>query len=341
MDKNSFRVGVVGATGLVGRELIVLLAESTVPIQELRLLASEKSAGKLIEFRDKRIVVKKLQKEELSHLDIVFFTSNRQTSKKYCPIASSSGAFVIDNSSEFRMDPHIPLVIPEVNAHAIKSGSGIIANPNCSTIQMLVVLKPLHDHAGIKRVVVSTYQSVSGVGKDAIDELFSQIRSIMNCQPIEKKVFNHQIAFNVIPHIDYFHENFYSNEEIKMECETHKILENDTIGITATTVRVPTFVGHGESVNVEFSAPVSVQLAKKILSGSPGIRVVDNPAEGEYPVPIECTGQNDVMVGRIRRDKTVPHGLNLWIVADNLRKGAAYNALQIAQEWIKGENNTS
>ncbi|MGD8285926.1 MAG: aspartate-semialdehyde dehydrogenase, partial [Desulfobacterales bacterium] len=279
------------------------------------------------------IAVEELNKDSFKGSDIALFSAGGSTSEKYAPYAAQDGCVVIDNSSAWRMDPDVPLVVPEVNPHAIAqfNKKGIIANPNCSTIQMVVPLHPIHKKWGIHRIVVSTYQAVSGTGKKAIDELFDQTRAMINFLDCENKIYPHRIAFNCLPHIDSFLENGYTKEEMKMVNETRKILEDDSIGVTATTVRVPVFYGHSESVNVETREPVSVEAVTSLLADSPGVKVVDDPQRNVYPLAIEAAGQDLTLVGRIRKDESIPNGINMWIVADNIRKGAATNAVQIAQ----------
>jgi aspartate-semialdehyde dehydrogenase len=268
-------------------------------------------------------------------VDIALFSAGRERSLKFAPLAVASGAVVIDNSSAFRMDPKVPLVIPEVNAQAVEKHSGIIANPNCSTIGLLMALKPIHDAATVKRVVVTTFQSVSGTGKDAIDELAGQTVALLNFKDTEKKVYPHQIAFNCLPHIDSFLENGYTKEEMKMTNETKKIMEDDSIRVTATAVRVPVFRCHAESVNMETGKKLTANEARAILSAAPGVIVYDDPSRNLYPLQLETAGKDEAFVGRIREDETIPNGLNLWIVSDNLRKGAALNAIQIAELLTK------
>jgi aspartate-semialdehyde dehydrogenase len=332
-----FNVAVVGATGAVGNEMVETLEHRKFPVKNLRLLASERSLGVALDYKGQEIPVEVLNKDSFKGVDIGLFSAGGSVSQKYAPIAAAAGCVVIDNTSAWRMDPDVPLVVPEVNAHAIAryKKTGIIANPNCSTIQMVVVLKPLHDAATITRVVVSTYQAVSGTGKKAIAELESQVRALFNHQPIEAKVYAHQIAFNCLPHIDVFLENGYTKEEMKMVNETKKIMEDDSIQVTATTVRVPVFFGHSESVNVEFKKELTPEKARQLLKKAPGVTVVDNPAKNQYPLAIYAAGKDDTFVGRIRKDESVKYGLNLWVVADNIRKGAALNAVQIAE--ILGE----
>jgi aspartate-semialdehyde dehydrogenase len=332
-----YNVAVVGATGAVGNEMVATLEQRKFPVNKLTLLASARSIGKTLTYKGEEVPIDELKEDSFKGIDIGLFSPGGAISTKFAPIAASSGCVVIDNTSAFRMEPDIPLVVPEVNEHAIAryKKRGIIANPNCSTIQMVVVLKPLHDAAKIKRVVVSTYQAVSGTGKKAIYELEQQILSIYNNQPIENKVYPWQIAFNILPHIDSFLENGYTKEEMKMVNETTKIMEDDSIKVTATTVRVPVFYGHSESVNIEFEKDLSPDKARKLLKKAPGVKVVDDPAKNKYPLAIHAAGKDDTFVGRIRRDESVPYGLNLWVVADNIRKGAALNAVQIAEVLIQ------
>jgi len=331
MKRSGLTVAVAGATGAVGEEMLSILEERRFPCDEVRCLASERSRGKRLEFRGEQLTVDVLGEDSFDGVDVALFSAGGARSLRFAPAAVRSGAVVVDNSSAFRMDPDTPLVVPEVNPHAIARHRGIIANPNCSTIQMVVVLKPLHDVARILRIVVSTYQSVSGTGKRAMDELARQTTSLLNFQEIERKVYPHRIAFNCLPHIDEFLENGYTKEEMKMVNETRKIMEDDSIAITATTVRVPVFHSHSESVNIETERPLTAKQAREILAEAPGVAVVDNPAASEYPLAIHAAGRDEVFVGRIREDFSVAHGLNMWIVADNLRKGAALNAIQIAE----------
>jgi len=328
-----FNVAVAGATGAVGNEMLKVLHERNFPLGELRLLASERSEGSFLEFGDEEYQVQRLTKDSFAGIDVALFSAGGDRSKEFCPAAATAGAVCVDNSSAWRMDPDVPLVVPEVNPEdvALYKKKGIIANPNCSTIQMVVALKPLHAAARIKRIVVSTYQAVSGSGQKAIDELRVQVGELLNGRPAVSKVYPHQIAFNCLPHIDSFLDNGYTKEEMKMVNETRKILGDQKIRITATTVRVPVFYGHSESVNIETEKKLSVEEARRLLSAAPGIMVVDDPAKGIYPLPIDAAGQDLTYVGRIREDDSVPNGLNLWVVADNLRKGAATNAVQIAE----------
>src|SRR5512137_246440 len=332
-----YTVAVAGATGAVGNEMISTLEQRKFPVKKLKLLASSRSVGKTITFRGEEVEVEELTENSFKGVDIGLFSPGGSVSLKFAPIAAASGCVVIDNTSAFRMEKDIPLVVPEVNEHAIKDykNRGIIANPNCSTIQMVVVLKPLHDAARIKRVVVSTYQAVSGTGKKAIYELETQVRALLSNQELEKKVYPHQIAFNCLPHIDVFLENGYTKEEMKMVNETKKIMEDDSIRVTATTVRVPVFYGHSESVNIETEKKLSPDEVRKILSKAPGVVVVDDPKKSEYPLAIHAAGKDETFVGRIREDESIPNGINMWIVADNIRKGAALNAVQIAEVLIQ------
>lgn len=327
----SYKVAVVGATGNVGREMLSILAERQFPVSEVVALASTRSIGTNVSFGDKTLKVKALDYYDFTGTDIVLMSAGGSVSKEWSPKIAAQGAIVIDNSSTWRMDRQVPLIVPEVNADAVKDiKKGIIANPNCSTAQLVVALKPLHDYAQIKRVVVSTYQSVSGAGKAGMDELFSQSRAIFVSDPIESKKFTKRIAFNVIPHIDVFMDDNYTKEEWKMTVEVQKILDPD-IQLTATCVRVPVFISHSEAVNIEFERPISPAKAREILREAPGCLVVDKPEDGGYITPIETAGEDATYISRIRKDPTVEYGLNLWCVSDNLRKGAALNAVQIAE----------
>jgi aspartate-semialdehyde dehydrogenase len=333
-----YRVAIVGATGNVGRELLNILAERNFPADDVVALASARSVGKEVSFGEKTTLkVHDLEKFDFKGTDIVLSSPGAKVSAVHSPRAAKAGAVVIDNTSQFRMDPDVPLVVPEVNPHAIAGWTrrGIIANPNCSTMQMVVALKPLHDAAGIKRIVVSTYQSTSGAGKEAMDELFGQTKAIFVNDPIEAQKFTKQIAFNVIPHIDVFMDDGSTKEEWKMVAETKKILD-PKIRVTATCVRVPVFIGHAEAVNLELDRPLDETEARAILAKAPGVVVVDRREPGGYITPAEIAGEDAVYVSRIRTDPTVENGLNLWIVSDNLRKGAALNAVQIAEEMIRG-----
>ncbi len=334
MSKNP-RVAVVGATGAVGREMLKTLEERNFPASEVVAFASAKSAGVKLPFMGGELTVRELKEDSFIGFDLALFSAGGATSEKFAPLAAKAGCVVVDNSSAWRMDPGTPLVVPEVNPDDLSWHKGIIANPNCSTIQMVVALKPLHDEATIKRVVVSTYQAVSGTGQKAIAELEAQVSQLFNGLEVEPKVYPHQIAFNCLPQIDVFLENGYTKEEMKMVLETKKIMGDDSIQVTATTVRVPVFYGHSESLNVEFEQDLSPDEARMLLSRAPGVTVVDFPEKKAYPMAIDAAGQDDVFVGRIRRDETIAHGLNLWVVADNIRKGAALNAVQIAEVLLK------
>lgn len=337
-------VAILGATGAVGQEFLNLIEERKFPFANLKLLASKRSAGKKIDFMGKEYTVEEATADSFKDVQIALFAGG-SASKTFAPAAVKAGALVIDNSSTFRMDPDVPLIIPEINPEFIAKNKGIIANPNCSTIVMLMALKPLYDRAKIKRIVVSTYQAVSGGGKEAIAELKQEVEDIVNGRPVKANILpgasfpkHYQIAFNLIPHIDVFQDNLYTKEEMKMVNETHKIFDDYSIGISATTIRVPVYRSHAESVNIEFADDnISVEEARKLLDAFPGVTVQDNPAKMEYPMPLMAAGKNDVYVGRIRRDESVEHGLNLWVVGDQIRKGAALNALQIAEYiWAHG-----
>jgi aspartate-semialdehyde dehydrogenase len=337
VKKDSYNVAVVGATGAVGEQLREVLEERQFPVGELRLLASERSAGQFLPFQGRQIRVDILEEDSFENIDIGLFSAGGSVSAKFAPIAVAAGAVVVDNTAHFRMEPDIPLVVPEVNAKEIAKYKtrGIIANPNCSTIQLVVALKPIHDAARIKRVVVSTYQSVSGAGKRAMEELSLQVEALFNGKEIAKEKFPHQIAFNCIPHIDVFMDGGYTKEEWKMINETRKILGEPNLPVTATTVRVPVFCSHSESVNVETVVKLSAAETKQILREAPGVILADVPEENIYPMAIEAVGKDATYVGRIRDDNSVANGLNLWVVADNLRKGAALNAVQIAEILIR------
>jgi aspartate-semialdehyde dehydrogenase len=336
MSRN-YRVAVVGATGAVGQQMVACLEERQFPVAALVPLASERSLGRTVSFRGQEVPVGVLNKDAFAGVEVALFSAGGGISLEYGPVAAAAGAVVVDNSSAWRMDPDVPLVVPEVNPQdiALYKNKGIIANPNCSTIQMVVALKPLHDAARIKRVVVSTYQAVSGTGQKAVEELAAQVRALLSHQEVVKKVYPHRIAFNVLPHIDVFLENGYTKEEMKMVNETKKIMGDDSIEVTATTARVPVFYGHSESVNIETERKLSVEEAREILRRSPGVKVVDNPAKFEYPMPLDAAGQDLTLVGRIREDFSIKNGLNFWVVADNLRKGAATNAVQIAEILVR------
>jgi aspartate-semialdehyde dehydrogenase len=329
-----YRIVVAGATGNVGREMINILAEREFPIDELALVASSRSQGEEVEFGDtgKKYKVQNIEHFDWTGWDMALFAIGSEPTLKYAPIAAAAGCVVIDNSSLYRMDPDVPLIVPEVNPDAIAGykRKNIIANPNCSTAQMVVALKPLHDAAKITRVVVSTYQSVSGAGKEGMDELFEQSRNIFVGDPAEPKKFTKQIAFNVIPHIDAFLDDGFTKEEWKMVVETKKILD-PKIKVVATCVRVPVFVGHSEAINIEFEKEISAKKAQSILREAPGIMLIDKREDGGYITPVECVGDYATYVSRVREDPTVDNGLVLWCVSDNLRKGAALNAVQIAE----------
>jgi len=332
--KAEYNVAVVGATGAVGRVMLSILEERKFPVAQLLPLASARSAGQQVEFNGQKITVQELKADSFAGIDIALFSAGGSISLEFCPIAANAGCVVIDNSSAFRMEKDIPLVVPEVNPHAIGDSPGIIANPNCSTIQMVVALKPIHDRYKIKRVVVSTYQSVSGSGQSAIEELKAQSSQALNGQEVTHEVYPHQIAFNCLPHIDTFLDSGYTKEEMKMVNETRKILENDSIQVSPTTVRVPVFYAHSEAVNVETEQEIDVKELQKLLGSAPGVRLVDAPGKGEYPLATDAAGRDEVMVGRVRADLDNPRAVNLWVVSDNLRKGAALNAIQIAEVLI-------
>ncbi|MBT6600307.1 MAG: aspartate-semialdehyde dehydrogenase [Nitrospina sp.] len=333
--KHKYNIAVVGATGAVGRRMLTTLEERNFPVGQLSALASARSIGKKLPFKGGTIEVKQLTENSFVGVDFALFSAGSSISKKYAPIAVESGCVAIDNSSAWRMEKDIPLIVPEVNPSALGSKCGIIANPNCSTIQMVVALKPIHDQYRIRRVIVSTYQSVSGSGQKAIEELKQQSRDILDGKSIQKNVFPHQIAFNCLPHIDIFMENGYTKEEMKMVDETRKILGDSTIEISPTAVRVPVFYSHSESVNVETELPMEVDKVQNLLSSSPGIFLVDNPEESEYPLAVDACGKEGVFVGRVRRDLVRTNVLNFWVVSDNLLKGAASNAVQIAELALK------
>ena len=333
----SYKIAVVGATGNVGREILKTLEQRGFPVREVVALASKASKGKKVSFGESKILeTNALDDYDFSDTDIALFSPGASVSKLHAPRAAAVGCVVIDNTSQFRMDADVPLVVPEVNADALAGYAkrNIIANPNCSTIQMVVALKPLHDLAGITRVVVSTYQSVSGAGKEGMDELFNQSKGLFMNEKKEPQKFTRPIAFNVIPHIDVFMKDGSTKEEWKMVQETKKILD-PSIDITATCVRVPVFVGHSESINVEFDRPITVEQARAALKKAPGVVVFDHHEDAGYTTPLDCVGEDATFVSRIRQDTTVPHGLNLWVVSDNLRKGAALNAVQIAEVLVK------
>ncbi|HOU77104.1 MAG TPA: aspartate-semialdehyde dehydrogenase [Syntrophales bacterium] len=328
-----FHVAVVGATGAVGNEMIKILEERDFPVGKLTLLASERSLGKSLEYRGQSLPVEVLREDSFHGVQIGLFSAGGSVSEKFAPLAAQAGCVVVDNTSAFRMVPEIPLVVPEVNPEAIAlyKNRGIIANPNCSTIQMVVALKPIHDAVRIKRIVVSTYQAVSGTGKKAIEELSEQTRALMNFQDPVVKVYPHRIAFNCLPQIDVFLDNGYTKEEMKMVNETKKIMNDDSIAVTATTVRVPVFYAHSESVNIETERKITADEVRALLAKAPGVTVVDDPKNRRYPLAIDAAGRDETFVGRIREDESIANGINMWVVSDNLRKGAALNAIQIAE----------
>jgi len=332
----------LGATGAVGQELISILLERDFPIKSLKALASARSAGRVLEIGDEKLVVEEVTPDSFANIDLAFFMAGASVSRQFAEVARGKGAVIIDNSSAFRMDPEVPLVVPEVNSDDLSWHQGLIANPNCSTTIAVMALAPLHAHVGLKRVVVSTYQAVSGIGAAAIGDLHRQVVQYMQEQPITTEIFpspsaakHYPMLFNLIPQVDAFDEGGYTKEEWKMVRETQKILHDGNIQITATTVRVPVFRSHAESINIELRKQLTVADARKILGQAPGIRVYDNPSEQEYPMPVLAVDDDSVWVGRIREDHTVPAGLNLWVVGDQIRKGAALNSVQIAEELVR------
>jgi len=337
MKAEGYNVAIAGATGAVGGAMLDVLARRDFPINELRLLASERSVGKKLTFKGKEIAVKLLDKDAFNGIDVALFSAGASRSIEFAPAAAAAGAVVVDNSSAFRMDPEIPLVVPEVNPAAIAEYTrrGIIANPNCSTIQMMVALKPIYDKVGIKRIVVSTYQAVSGSGAQAIEELDRQVKAYAAGDDLVNEVYPHQIAFNCLPHIDSFLDNGYTKEEMKMVNETRKIFGDDGVGVTATTVRVPVFYGHSESVNIETNSKITASEVKDLLVDADGVKLVDEPEANQYPLALDCEGEFPTLVGRIREDESIANGINMWVVADNILKGAALNAVQIAEVLIK------
>ncbi len=337
MSRKKWNVAVAGATGAVGNQMITCLEERDFPVKSVKFLASSRSAGRELRFKGDMVTVEEMTDKSFDGVDIALFSAGGGTSQTFAPVAAKNGCVVVDNSSAWRMDPDVPLVVPEVNPHAIAGHTkkGIIANPNCSTIQMVVALYPIYREFGVRRIVVSTYQAVSGTGKKAIDELFDQTRAMINFLDYEQKVYPHRIAFNCLPHIDAFLENGYTKEEMKMVNETRKIMEDGAIAVTATTVRVPVFYGHSESVNVETRKPVSADAVRKLLQKAPGVAVMDDPKNNVYPLATDAAGRDATLVGRIRTDESVENGVNLWIAADNIRKGAATNAVQIAEILAK------
>jgi len=331
----SYRVAIVGATGLIGQEFIKVLEQRNFPLADLRLYASDRSAGKKVFVGHKQVEVKETENNSFKEVDIAFFSAGAEVSRYFAPIAVQSGAVVVDNSPMFRMSPSVPLVVPEVNAEDIKGHQGIIANPNCTTVQMVIALNPLHKVNPIKRIIVSTYQSVSGMGSPAIEELTLQTKQVLEGQSAAPHVFPHQIAFNLLPEIDVFLDNGYSKEEWNMAEEARKIMHALDMLVSATCVRVPVIIGHSEAVNVEFSHPVTVDEARNILAKAPGVRILDDASISLYPQPWTAAGTDDVYVGRLRKDESYPNGLVMWIVADNVHRGVALNVVQIAEELIK------
>lgn len=332
-----YNVCVLGATGMVGREMIRVLEERDFPVERFLPLASERTAGQTVIFKGKEYKVEVATPESFTGMEIGLFSAGAKVSAQLAPAAVERGCVIIDNTSHFRMDPQIPLVVPEVNGHALKKHQGIIANPNCSTAQLVLPLKPIYDEVGIERIVISTYQSVSGWGKEAVEELFAQTRALL-ADPqakVEAKCIFRQIAFNVVPQIDQFAANGYTKEELKMVNETKKILEDDAIRVTATTVRVPVVIGHSESVNVQTKKKITAERAREIIGKFPTVKVVDDPARGIYPTALDCAGKNETLVGRIREDISIPNGLEMWVVSDNLRRGAALNAVLIGERMIQ------
>jgi len=330
-----YNVAVVGVTGAVGEEMLKVLEERSFPVKTLRALASERSEGKLVEFAGEKLKVERLTSSSFEGIEIALFSAGASISREFSPIAAKKGAVVVDNSSAFRMDKDVPLVVPEVNPHALRFHKGIIANPNCSTIQLVVVINPIHQRAKIKRLIISTYQAVSGTGREAIKELREQSEQHLANRKITKEVYPHQIAFNLLPHIGSFLPDGYTEEEMKLVNETKKIMEDDSIAVTATCVRVPVFNSHSEAVTMETEEKIGVEEIREILSQTSGVILQDDPGNNLYPLPIKTSGRDEVFVGRIREDTSCERGINLWIVADNLRKGAALNAVQIAELLIE------
>ena len=333
----AFNVAVVGATGAVGNEMVKILEERNFPVAKLLLLASERSLGKSLEYKGQSLPVEVLKEDSFTDVRIGLFSAGGSVSEKYAPLAARAGCVVVDNTSAFRMAPDIPLVVPEVNPEAIAQYKqrGIIANPNCSTVQMVVALKPIHDAVRIKRIVVSTYQAVSGTGKKAIEELSNQTRALLGMREPAVKVYPHRIAFNCLPQIDVFLDNGYTKEEMKMVNETKKIMKDDSIAVTATTVRVPVFYAHSESINIETEKKITAAEVRELLAKAPGVKIVDDPKNLVYPLAIDAVGRDETFVGRIREDESITYGINMWVVSDNLRKGAALNAVQIAEILVR------
>lgn len=331
MGRNSYKVAVVGATGAVGNLMVQVLEERSFPVSELQLFASARSLGKTLTFQGETLPVQELKEDSLNGFDVALFSAGASVSRKFAPLAAQAGCVVIDNSSAFRMDPKVPLIVPEVNPDAAVPGPGIIANPNCSTIQMVVALKPIYDAVGISRIVVTTFQAVSGTGKRAIEELRQQVTNLVSGNPIQREVYPYQIAFNCLPHIGAFLDNGFTEEEMKMVNETRKIFNDPQIAVCATTVRVPVYFGHSESINIETRQPISVEEVRSLLAEAPGVRLIDDVSQNLYPIPLEAAGKDETLVGRIRKDPSVENGLAMWVVADNIRKGAATNAVQIGE----------
>ncbi len=331
MAPKSLKVAVVGATGAVGNLMVKVLEERSFPVGELTLLASVRSLGKTLPFKGTELPVQELREDSFHGIQVALFSAGGSVSKKFAPLAAAAGCVVIDNSSAFRMDPKVPLIVPEVNPDAVAPHPNIIANPNCSTIQMVVALKPIYDAAGIKRIVVTTFQAVSGTGKRAIEELRQQVAAVVEGREVTREIYPYQIAFNCFPHIGAFLENGYTEEEMKMVNETRKIFRDPEIAVCATTVRIPVLFGHSEAVNIETRTPIGVDEVRALLAKAPGVRVVDDVARARYPIPLEAAGTDDTLVGRIRQDPSAANGLAMWVVADNIRKGAATNAVQIAE----------
>jgi len=332
-----YDVAILGATGAVGEAMLSILEQRNFPVGKLFPLASSRSAGSTVTFRNQEVTVQDVEGFDFSQVQIGLFSAGSSVSEKYAPIAAAAGCVVIDNTAQFRYEDDIPLVVPEVNPHAIAQykNRGIIANPNCSTIQMLMVLKPIHDAVGIERINVATYQAVSGTGKEAIEELAEQTRALFNHQEVKTEVYSKRIAFNVLPHIDVFMDNGYTKEEMKMVWETRKIMEDENIMVNATAVRVPVFYGHSEAVHIETHKKITADEVRALLEKAPGVQVMDKREPGGYPTAIDAAGQDATLVGRIREDISHPRGLNLWVVSDNVRKGAALNSVQIAETLIE------
>lgn len=334
MSEKSFNVAVAGATGAVGLVILEILEERNFPVKEIRLLASERSVGKRLKFKGEEISVQKLDEDAFAGIDIALFSAGASRSREFAPHAVSAGAVVVDNSSAFRMDDHVPLVVPEINGDAIGIHRGIIANPNCTTIVAIMPVKPLHDFGRVKRIVVSSYQAVSGAGAKAMEELKNQVNDFVHGREMVSEIFPKQISFNLIPRIDAVQDNYYTREEMKMVNETRKIMGDDSIAITCTTVRVPVFRAHAISANVETEKKITREKAMELIDNFPGCRVMDDPANDVYPTPIFSSGRDDCYVGRIREDESIDNGLNYWVVGDQLRKGAALNAVQIAETLV-------